>query len=96
MTTALDAFKIHLNVTDDEDDALLTQKLSVASAWVESITGKPVDDAAPATVHEAARMLAGHLVENREATIAGVTLQEIPFGVMQLLDAHRYWPGQAA
>lgn len=93
MITPLAAFKIHMSIPADDtaDDLLLQQKLDVAAAWVEQITAGPVNDNAPAPIHEATRMLAAHLFENREASLVGVTAQELPFGVMDLLNPFRAW-----
>lgn len=91
MTTPLQAFKIHMNITDDADDAILAQKLDVALVWVGKIVGGSVADTDPAPIHEAARMLAAHLYESREATLVGVTAQELPFGVMDMLEPFRCW-----
>lgn len=91
MTTPLQALKLHLNIIDDEDDAVLTQKLDVATAWVGKIVGGPVTEADEAPIHEATRMLAAHLFANREATLVGVTAQELPFGVMDMLGPYRCW-----
>jgi hypothetical protein len=91
--------KRHLNITynDDADNALLGEKLSVASEWVSKYTGIPLDTCdptveppacptpMPAPVDEAIRQLAGHLYANREATLVGVTAQALPFGVLDLL-----------
>jgi hypothetical protein len=90
MTTPLEDFKIHMNITDDVDDAILAQKLEVATAWVDEITAGSIEPI-PAPVAEATRMLAAHLYESREATLIGVTAQELPFGVMALLDPYRSW-----
>lgn len=89
--TPLEAFKIHMNITDDADDAILGQKLDVALAWVGKIVGGPVADTDPAPIHEAARMLAAHLYESREATLVGVSAQELPFGVLDMLGPYRCW-----
>lgn len=91
--TALENFKIHMSIPaeDTADDLVLQQKLDVARAWVEQITAGPVNDNAPAPIQEASRMLAAHLFENREASLVGVTAQELPFGVMDLLNPYRAW-----
>ncbi len=89
--TPLEAFKVHMGELDDVDDALLAQKLDVAGAWVSRIIGEPVNDASPAPIHEATRMLAAHLFECREAALVGISAQEMPFGVMDLLDPYRKW-----
>lgn len=91
MTTPLEAFKIHMNITDDAENAILAQKLDVATAWVGKIVGGPVTEADEAPIHEATRMLAAHLYENREASLVGVTAQELPFGVMDMLGPYRCW-----
>lgn len=98
MTTPLEALKLHMNIPagDTADDALLAQNLNEATAWVADVIGKPVEADAPASIHRAVRMMAAHFYENREATIVGVSAAETPFGVMSLLDSHRYWPGQGA
>lgn len=90
MTTPIDDLKIHMNVTDTADDAVLEQKLAVATAWVERITGGEIIPQ-PAPVAEAIRMLAAHLYEQREATLVGATAQELPFGVMDMLEPYRAW-----
>lgn len=89
--TPLEAFKTHMNITDDADDAILAQKLDVALAWVGKIVGGTVAETDPAPIHEAARMLAAHLYESREATLVGVSAQELPFGVLDMLDPYRCW-----
>lgn len=82
--------KAHLNVTTDIDDALLTDKLAAAKAWVASYTAGSVDaDDTPAPVNEAIRQLAAHLYANREATLIGVTAQCLPFGFLDLLANYR-------
>jgi hypothetical protein len=82
--------KAHLNVTIDDDDVLIGDKLSAAMAWVASYTGGPVDtDDTPAPVNEAIRQLAAHLYANREATLVGVTAQCLPFGFLDLLTNYR-------
>jgi uncharacterized phage protein (predicted DNA packaging) len=86
--------KAHLNVTTDTDNDLLTGKLAVAEEWISRFTGIPVDDpdtTVPAPVKEAIRQLAAHLYENREASLSGVTAQELPFGVIDLLTPYREW-----
>ncbi|MER2263885.1 head-tail connector protein [Methylobacterium oxalidis] len=93
MPTPLEAFKVHMNIPaeDTADDLALQQKLEVATAWVGNIVGGPVTDTDPAPIHEACRMLAAHLFESREATLIGITAQELPFGVLDLLDPYRAW-----
>lgn len=90
MTVTLNDLKAHLNVTLDNDDALLTGKLDAAKGWVASYIAADVDAAdTPAPVNEAIRQLAGHLYANREATLVGVTAQSLPFGFLDLLANYR-------
>lgn len=92
MPVSLDSLKAHLNLTDDADDALLTDKFAAAAEWVAGYTGIPADDAnIPASVLEAVRQLAAHLYENREASLIGITAQALPFGLLDLLSPHREW-----
>lgn len=63
----------------------------MATAWVGKVVGGPVTESDPAPIHEATRMLAAHLYEIREATLVGVTAQELPFGVLDMLGPYRAW-----
>jgi uncharacterized phage protein (predicted DNA packaging) len=86
----LDNLKAHLNVTIDDDDALLTDKLAAAKAWVSSYTASDVDaDGTPSPINEAILQLAAQLYENREASLVGVTAQCLPFGFLDLLSSYR-------
>jgi uncharacterized phage protein (predicted DNA packaging) len=89
---SLDDIKAHMNLTTDQDDALLTEKLAAAADWVSKYTGIPADsDNIPASVNEAVRQLTAHLYENREATLVGITAQQLPFGFLDLLANDRQW-----
>lgn len=87
--------KAHLNVTFATDDALITNKIAAAENWIAMFTGAdwslvsadPVDGA----LQEAIRQLAAHLYQNREATLIGITSQELPFGLLDLLTPYRSW-----
>jgi hypothetical protein len=88
--------KRQLNITSDIDDPILVDKLAAAKAWVSSYIGSDPDavDAdgngtAPAPIGEAILQLAAHLYENREATLVGVTAQQLPFGFLDLLSPYR-------
>jgi hypothetical protein len=82
--------KAHLNLTGDADDVLLEGKIAAASAYVERYVG-PFPDPVPAPLLEAIRQLAGHLYENREATIVGEIAQAVPFGFHDLIAPYRRW-----
>jgi hypothetical protein len=87
--------KAHLNVTFTTDDALIQNKIDAAENWIAMFTGAdwpsvsadPVDDA----LQEAIRQLVGHMYANREATLIGITSQELPFGLLDLLTPYRSW-----
>lgn len=86
----LDQAKAHLNVTLDADNALLTDKLAAAKAWVGAYTASnPDTDGTPAPVNEAVLQLTAHLYQNREASLVGVTASELPFGFLDLLAPYR-------
>ena len=89
-TLALEQAKAHLNVTIDADDALITDKLAAAKAWVGAYTASDIDtDSTPAPVREAVLQLTAHLYENREASLVGVTASALPFGFLDLLAHYR-------
>jgi uncharacterized phage protein (predicted DNA packaging) len=85
--------KAHLNVTTDDDDAVLTGMLETARGYVESWCG-PLDDiegAMPAGLVHALKLYAGHLYENREATTFGSSGTETPMGFFDLISPYRKW-----
>jgi hypothetical protein len=93
----LDDMKAHLNVTFTTDDALIQGKIDAAEDWISAFVGEPWPPAATypspygSALKEAIRQLAAHLYENREATLVGVTSQDLPFGLMALLMPYRSW-----
>lgn len=95
MTTVTVAdLKAHLNLTGEADDAVLAQKIAVAEAFVAGFTGDFATTftvGVPAPVAEAVRLYAGHLYENREATIVGDAVQAVPFGFLDLIAPYRVW-----
>ncbi|MFG1282278.1 head-tail connector protein [Xanthobacter autotrophicus] len=85
--------KAHLNVTTDDDDALLTGMLETARGYVESWCG-PLDDIAgtiPAGFVHALKLYVGHLYENRETVNIGNIVSEIPMGFFDLIGPYRKW-----
>ncbi len=91
----LTAAKAHLNITDAIDDLVIQGKIDAAEAHVEGIIGFSLasgfgtSDDVPDDVREAILQLVGHFYENREATLIGITAEETPFSVWQLLAPHR-------
>ena len=82
--------KAHLVLEHDEDDVLLTLKADAATAYVASFIGQPIPEPAPATIRQAILMLASAWYEAREAA-SGANSYEIPYGLSELLAAHRVW-----
>lgn len=91
----LEDLKSHMRITVADDDAMLANKITAASEWLLGFTGATYadQDAVPAPMKEACRLLAAHWYENSEAsvTISGVTAQDLPFGVMDLIQPYREW-----
>ncbi|WAJ26279.1 head-tail connector protein [Antarcticirhabdus aurantiaca] len=91
---SLEDAKLHLNVTTDEDDALILKKIDAAEAWI----GLWLEDTFrvhasdwPDDLRQAVLMLTAHFYENREASLVGVSAEAVPFGVQEIIDAHRVW-----
>lgn len=93
MSVSLDSMKAHLGITEDHDDALISEKIAVATALVEAEVGKPLDefDPLPAPLAEAIRQVAASLYENREAVLTEGNAREVPFGTTALIDPYRVW-----
>ena len=93
MKIALAEAKSHLNVTTDEDDSLITGKIEAAEAWVSRWLEIPLSgmETIPADLRQAVLMLTGHFYENREATLVGISAEEVPFGVWVIINQHREW-----
>ena len=95
MSLTLADLKAQTNVTSSSDDALLTRLLAVATKHVERLIGyalsdtEALPDGAPADLEHAVYMTAAHWYENREATLVGVTAQQLPIGVAEILAEHR-------
>lgn len=92
----LNDLRDYLSFTDDLgtiDDALLNRLLDAAQAHVERMLGWSfsvyVNGTAPPDLVQAVTQLAAHWYTNREA--AGDNLQELPFGVREIIDQHREW-----
>lgn len=92
---SVQAAKAHMNITDDTDDTLIQGKIDAAEAYVEQVLGKTLgtgfagSGGVPDPVTEAILQLTAHLYENREASIVGVAVEEVPFGFWTLLMPYR-------
>lgn len=97
MTLALDDLKQHCNVTDENSDLTLTRVLGAAKAHVERLLGFKLDDGdqfpagTPADLELAVLQLAADWFENREASLVGVAVQPIPFGVREIVNEYRVY-----
>lgn len=95
MALDLATLKAHCNVTGSDDDDLLMRLLNAAKAHTVARLGFAIDDATefpsgtPDDLEQAVFMLAAHWYENREASIAGVTIQTVPFGYADILANYR-------
>lgn len=94
--------KEHLNFDSalgTADDDLLGRKIDAAQNHIERLLGFKIgttyggsgQEAIPPSLIEAVLQLAAHWYENREATLVGVTAQELPFGVWDIVREYREW-----
>ncbi|CUX20061.1 conserved hypothetical protein [Agrobacterium deltaense Zutra 3/1] len=92
--------KQQLNATGipgTDDDALIERKIDAAQNHIERLLGFKIEetyggtdqDEIPPALVEAVCQLAAHWYENREATLVGVSAQELPFGVWQIVNEFR-------
>lgn len=87
----LEELKAQLNLDHGFDDALLRQKIEAAEAYAASYIGCDIPDPCPAAIKQAVLMLAALWYEVREAASYGGNAYLVPFGVHDLLQAHRAW-----
>ena len=83
--------RVQLNLESEAEDAFLTNKIEAAEAYTASYIGHPIPDPAPAAIKQAVLMLAAYWYEAREAATVGGNPYAVPFGVQDLLQAHRAW-----
>lgn len=87
----------HLNIENGVAYDLLEQKIAVAEAWIAQFIGTPLDDTEafpdglPEPLKEAIRQLVGHLYENREATLVGLSMTDVSPGLFDLMAPYRSW-----
>lgn len=84
--------KANLGIIDDADDTLIEAKLEAAQAHIEMVLGYAIEEefvTAPADLAEAVRSLAAHFYENREASVVGVSVSEMPMSVADILRERR-------
>ena len=96
MIVDLATVKQQLGVTTDLDDAMIERKIGAAQDHVERLLGYKIEEefapgAIPPSLVEAVCQLAAHWYENREATLVGVSAQQLPLGVQDILREYRSW-----
>lgn len=100
MIVDVELLKQQLNATGipgTDDDALIERKIDAAQNHIERLLGFKIEetyggtdqDEIPPALVEAVCQLAAHWYENREATLVGVSAQELPFGVWQIVNEYR-------
>ncbi|MFG1318196.1 head-tail connector protein [Xanthobacter autotrophicus] len=91
MPVTLEDLKAHVRDLGDEDDAILTRKLAVATDMIKQKVGgfDKFDGSVPAPIEEAILMYAAHLYANREATTFGGQAFMLPLGVEDLISTYR-------
>ncbi|QUS39060.1 phage gp6-like head-tail connector protein [Tardiphaga alba] len=91
--TDLALVKKHLNITFDTDDELLRGYIKAAEAYLIAHTRDDLFCREDPDVDQAVLLLAAHYYANREATMVGATVATLPFGVREVILAHRSWWG---
>jgi len=89
----VDNIKVHLNVAFSDDDIVLGDLIEAAEDFILRYTGAAFADGEewPASLKHAVRLLVGHLYENREATLIGISADMLPLGFADLVAPHREW-----
>lgn len=95
MIVDVETVKEQIGQTLDIDDALIERKIAAAQDHIESLLGFKIeeeypDDIPPALI-ECVCQLAAHWYENREASLVGVAITAIPFGVADIVREYRNW-----
>jgi uncharacterized phage protein (predicted DNA packaging) len=87
--------KIHLRVDGEDEDALISSLITASREVVENYTGYTVDEIVeqrgnfPESLKSAMKLLIGHLYANRESTIIGVSVSELPMASEYLMNPYR-------
>jgi uncharacterized phage protein (predicted DNA packaging) len=95
MILTLEQAKEHLAQTLDDDDALIERLIAASQNHIEDWLGYKIeerypDDVPPALAHGIA-LLTAHWYENREASLVGVSAQQLPLGLGDIINDYRDW-----
>lgn len=93
----LEEAKKHLNIDTlfVADDTYITDLIEVAQNVIEHDTQRSIDNiiavegSVPALLKHAAKILVATYYENREATIVGVSIHEVPLSYKSLIGLYR-------
>lgn len=98
MTTLVDleTAKSHLNLMGSSDDGVVARYVDAAQSWLESKLGYIIserysDRPVPSSLYQAALLMTAHFYANREASVVGVTVAELPLGVWDTVTDFRDW-----
>jgi hypothetical protein len=90
MIVSINEAKATLGVTESADDALIERLSRASEARINALLGSPINpENAPDDLVHAIHLLIAHWYENREATLVGVSAQQIPHGVIDIVNEHR-------
>lgn len=102
MIVDVETLKEQLRVDFDDDDDVIERKIAAAQDHVERHLGFKIEEeyppagdppvsTVPAALIEAVCQLVGHWYENREVVLVGVSAQELPIGVADIIREYRNW-----
>lgn len=91
----IEELKLQLNITDDEDNDVLEQKIASAQDHIERLLGFKIEtkypDETPPALKEAVLQLASWWYEQRESVLVGLSAKAIPFGIQDIVQEYKEW-----
>lgn len=97
MIVTTEQMKAQLNILSSEDDEIIERKIEAAQNHIERLLGFKIEETyggtdqekIPPALIEAVCQLAAHWFENREAALVGVSGEDLPFGLWQIVNEFR-------
>ncbi|ANV22848.1 head-tail connector protein [Agrobacterium pusense] len=97
MIVTTEQMKAQLNILSSEDDEIIGRKIEAAQNHIERLLGFKIEETyggtdqeeIPPALIEAVCQLAAHWFENREAALVGVSGEDLPFGLWQIVNEYR-------